>query len=343
MANPLEQGPVRYDDAFERFDAKVARVEAAVMTFALLAMSASYFLKIVFEAVVAERNFIDAFLLRWMHGTDTTPPPELLAHVHGTLTPIIVVVGLLATGVAGARTATLQRARAAGTPAPGWNGMTLAAGVGIAVGLAAIGVLVMKVPSRWVALGLYGAGLVLFAGRARRMGELGAYLGLWLPLSLPIVALLWVIPAQYAWVNDLAKVLIMYVGFLGASMASREQKHILLNFGRKLWPPTMKRGFEAASLSIWLAFDLLLLALAWHLFSMHLEAGSTLSILPIGESHISLPVVISLVLMAMRVAADLVRVLRGQTPIPAPSAPSAPAAPRAPTPPAADGATQEAA
>lgn len=325
MANPLEQGPVRYDDAFERFDAKVARVEAAVMTFALLAMSASYFLKIVFEAVVAERNFIDAFLLRWMHGTDSTPPPELLAHVHGTLTPVIVVVGLLATGIAAARTATLQRARDAGTAAPGWSATTFAAGVGIALGFAAIGVVVMMVPSRWVALGLYATGLVLFAGRARRMGDLPAYLALWVPLSIPIVSLFWVIPAQYAWVNDLAKVLIMYVGFLGASMASREQKHILLNFGRKLWPASMKRGFEAASLAIWLVFDLLLLALAWHLFSMHLNAGSTLSILPIGESHISLPVVISLVLMAMRVAADLVRVLRGQTPIASPSGPQGPA------------------
>ena len=329
MANPLEQGPVRYDDAFERFDAKVARVEAAVMTFALLAMSASYFLKIVFEAVVAERNFIDAFLLRWMHGTDSTPPAELLTYVHGTLTPIIVVVGLLCAGVAAARTATLQRARNAGAPAPGWNAMSAVAGIAIALGLAAIGVLVMVVPSRWVSLGLYAAGLGLFAGRARRMGDLGAYVALWVPLSIPIVALLWVIPAQYAWVNDLAKVLIMYVGFLGASMASREQKHILLNFGRKLWPASMKRGFEAMSLSIWLGFDLLLLALAWHLFSMHLNAGSTLSILPIGESHISLPVVISLVIMATRVAADLVRVLRGQTPVaptPAPEQPTALAA-----------------
>ena len=324
MANPLEQGPVRYDDAFERFDARLARVEAAVMTFALLAMSASYFLKIVFEAVVAERNFIDAFLLRWLHGTDSPPPPELLAQVHGAWTPTIVAVGLLGTGLAAARTGSLQRARDAGAPAPGWSAMTVAAGVGIALGFGALGLLVMKVPSRWVALALYATGLTLFAGRARRMGELGAYLALWLPLSLPIVGLLWVIPAQYAWVNDLAKVLIMYVGFLGASMASREQKHILLNFGRKLWPASLKRGFEATSLTIWLAFDLLLLALAWHLFSMHLSAGSTLSILPIGESHISLPVVISLVLMSIRVAADLVRVLRGQTPEAPPSAPSGP-------------------
>ena len=81
MANPLEQGPQRYDDALERLDAKVFRVEAGVMSFALLAMSVTYFLKIVYEAVIAERNFVDAFLLRWLHSAETEAPDALVAQL----------------------------------------------------------------------------------------------------------------------------------------------------------------------------------------------------------------------------------------------------------------------
>ncbi len=40
-----------------------------------------------------------------------------------------------------------------------------------------------------------------------------------------------------------------------------------------------------------------------------------LSILPIAEYHISLPVLISFALMSMRVAVDLFRVVTGATPV----------------------------
>lgn len=321
MANPLEQGPARYDDALERIDRMVFRVEAGVMSFALLAMSVTFFLKIVYEAVIAERNFVDAFLLRWMHGTETEAPDALVATVHGVYTPSLVAVALLLLGVGAARTATQQIARARGDEAaPPWKAATLLAGVAIAIGFAAVGWLVVVVPAQIACGVLYLFFLVLFARRAQGKGELGLFLLLWLPLSLPIGVLVSRIPEQYAWVNDLSKVLIMYVGFLGASMASREQKHILLNFGRKLWPQGAKRAIEALSLTIWLGFNLLLLALGYHLFALHQHAGSTLSILPIPEYHISLPVLLSFALMSLRVAADLFRVVTGAEPVPSAAA-----------------------
>lgn len=318
MANPLEQGPQRYDDALERLDAKVFRVEAGVMSFALLAMSVTYFLKIVYEAVIAERNFVDAFLLRWLHSAETEAPDALVAQVHGVYTPTLVALALVLLGVGAARTATTQIARARGdADAPAWTVWTLLAGLAIAAGFAAVGWLVVAVPSQIACGVLYAAFLALFVRRAHGKGELLPFLLVWVPLSLPIGVLIARIPEQYAWVNDLAKVLIMYVGFLGASMASREQKHILLNFGRKLWPAGAKRAIEALSLTIWLAFNLLLLALGYHLFALHQQAGSTLSILPIPEYHISLPVLLSFALMSLRVAADLWRVATGAEPQPA--------------------------
>ncbi len=316
MANPLEQGPKRYDDALERIDRVVYRVEAGVMSFALLAMSLTFFLKIIYEAVIAERNFVDAFLLRWLHGTETEAPDALIATVHGLYTPSLVTVALLLLGVGAARTATQQIAKGRGdAERPPWSAMTFVAGVAIAAAFAATGWLVVVVPSRIATGALYVLFLGMFAARARRHGELGPFFALWIPLSLPVGVLIARIPEQYAWVNDLSKVLIMYVGFLGASMASREQKHILLNFGRKLWPAAARRGFEVVSLTIWLGFNLLLLALGYHLFALHQQAGSMLSILPIAEYHISLPVLISFALMSMRVAVDLFRVITGATPV----------------------------
>lgn len=328
--NPLESAIARYDDGFEKLDRNIFRVEAGLMTFALLAMSFTYFLKIVFEAVIAERNFVDAFLLRWIHGTDTQVPPELLAQVHGTYSPALVAVVLLALGIGAARTIAGQRARGEdqSAPPPPWKVTDLALGLGIAGAFVAVGWLVVQVPSALMCGAIYAAALALFARRAQQRGELPVFLVTWGVLSLPIGVLISRIPTQYAWVNDLSKILIMYVGFLGASMASRDRKHIVLNFGRRLWPAGGKRAVEALSLTVWLLFDLLLLTLAWHLMQLQLDAGSSLSILPVPEYHIVLPVLISFALMAVRVSADLVRVVTGAEPQPPDPGPEqSPAAP----------------
>ena len=315
MAGPsLDSKTLRYRDGFEPIDAAIFRFEAGLMTFALLAMSATYFLKIVFEAVIAERNFVDAFLLKWLHGVETQPPPELVDAVHGVYSPAIVAAVLLITGLGAARAIQTQKHRdehGENAETPGWNAMTFGIGVGVVLGFVALGMLVVKVPSSVLCGAMYAAGVVLFGLRAKTRGELGGYAVTWLVLSAPIGVLISRIPDQYAWVNDLSKMLIMYVGFIGASMASRDRKHIVLNFGRRLWPEQSKKWVEAASLLLWLCFDLLLLALAWHLFELQLSAGSMLSILPSPEYHIILPVVLSFGLMALRVLVDLVRVLRG--------------------------------
>lgn len=315
MAGPsLDAKTLRYRDSIEPLDAMVFRLEAGLMTFALLAMSATYFLKIVFEAVIAERNFVDAFLLKWMHGVESQPSEELVAAVHGVYSPVIVATVLLVTGLGAARAIQVQKHRDTHGEEgddPRWAVSTLLVAVGVVVGFIALGALVVHVPSGLLCGVIYAVGVTLFGLRAKRQGDLGAYAATWAVLSVPIGVLIVRIPEQYAWVNDLSKVLIMYVGFIGASMASRDRKHIVLNFGRRLWPKAGKRFIEALSLFIWLCFDLLLLALAWHLFELQASAGSTLSILPIPEYHIILPVLLSFALMAVRVAVDLVRALKG--------------------------------
>lgn len=314
MAGPaLDSRTLRYRDGLEPLDAALFRFEAGLMTFALLAMSATYLLKIIFEALSAERSFVDSFLLRWAHGTESAPPAELVEQVTGVWSPLIVGVIGLVMGFGAARAILVQKGQESGVFAdtPPAIGKVLGLGAAIILGFVLVGLIVIKVHSALLCGTVYGVMLVLFAMRARRRGELAAFVVMWLLLSVPIGVLIARIPGEYAWVNDLSKILIMYVGFVGASMASRHRKHIVLNFGRRLWPKNHQRAAEAVSLTVWLLFDLLLLTLALHLFELQYTAGSTLSILPIPEYHVVLPVVLSFVLMSARVAVDLMRVIRG--------------------------------
>ena len=334
-AAPSEtQAPPRFDDWFERLDARIFRLETGVIAFALCAMSLTYFLKIVFEAVIAQRNFVDSFLLRWVHTGAGPAPAELVDLVHGVWTPSLVGTGVVLMSFAAARTMQIRGAQLAHggahvhdtaqrqgphnhPPRLPWTWQVLAGGAAIAAGLVVFGWLVTVVPARLACVLLYVGGLWLFARRALRRGELALWLVTWAVLSVPVGMLLWRIPEQYAWVNDLSKVLIMYVGFVGASMASRERRHVALNFGRKLWPKRWERGIEVVSIAGSLAFVLLLAALAMDLLLMRLHSDSQLSILPLPEYHIVLPVVVSFLLMAMRLSADLLRLLRRATPVPA--------------------------
>ena len=319
MGTPLGTQAKRYDDGFEHFDARLFRLEAGVITFALLAMSLPYFLKIVYEAVIAQRNFVDNFLLRMMHDGEGPVPSELVGQVHGQLTPLLVTIILLLTGLGAARAIEGHRHREQGASesetTPPWTFKTAWMTCIITIGFVLFGWLVVKVPSNVACSLLYVVLVALFGRRAWCQGQLLPYAIAWSLLSLPVIALIWRIPEQYAWVYDMCKILIMYVGFIGASMASREQKHIALKFGRKLWPRGGQRALEILSLSVWLAFDLLLLVLAVHLFEVQWSSGSTLPILPVAEYHITLPVVLSFTLMSMRVAADLVRAAMGRTPV----------------------------
>ncbi|HAN31033.1 MAG TPA: hypothetical protein DCQ06_05495 [Myxococcales bacterium] len=311
MANPMTEQIARHDDGFERFDAQLYRIETGVMTFALMAMSVTYFLKIIFEAVIAERNFVEAFLLRWLHSGESAPSDILVQRVEQMYAPALVVAVIVGIGLGVARTISHARTPQ-GRRAP-WSTRDLLVGVLVGIGQVGLGWLVVNVPSK-VLCGLgYGGLLVLFGWPKKERGIDLRYIATWALLTVPIGTLISRIPDQYAWVNDLSKVLIMYVGFLGASMASRERKHIVLNFGRKLWPQVAKRGVEMFSLSVWMLFNLLLLALSWHLFALQVEAKSTLAILPIPEYHIVLPVVLSFALMSVRVGADLVRLAQGKS------------------------------
>jgi TRAP-type C4-dicarboxylate transport system permease small subunit len=50
---------------------------------------------------------------------------------------------------------------------------------------------------------------------------------------------LWVLPNGLVWSQTLGLVLMLWVGVVGASMAARDRRHLALDLGSKLWPPSV--------------------------------------------------------------------------------------------------------
>lgn len=61
-----------------------------------------------------------------------------------------------------------------------------------------------------------------------------------LGLTGAIALLLFALPNGLVWGPALALGLMLWLGFLGASMATYEQKHLSLEMGEKLWPPRVQ-------------------------------------------------------------------------------------------------------
>ncbi len=61
-------------------------------------------------------------------------------------------------------------------------------------------------------------------------------------------------PSGYSWADDYALFLLMWTGFLGASMATREAMHIRMDVMRKFCPPHLLPYFNAASYGTAAAF-----------------------------------------------------------------------------------------
>lgn len=69
--------------------------------------------------------------------------------------------------------------------------------------------------------------------------------GLVVGLYAAVRAFLWILPSGLIWAQTLALVLTLWVGFLGASMATHDLKHLKVDAAEKLVPPAAKRYVES--------------------------------------------------------------------------------------------------
>jgi C4-dicarboxylate transporter DctQ subunit len=120
----------------------------------------------------------------------------------------------------------------------------------------------------------------------------------------------------YIWASELSSLLLMYVGFLGASMATKEGRHIQVDAIRKGLSLRLLPLYNGVGNAITVLFCGLLLAMTLFYMKTTLEAGNQLEATELPEVLMALPIALCLVLMVVRFSArashELGMYLRGE-------------------------------
>lgn len=287
-----------------RIDSAIYYFERGIVVVTLLTLAIAYFFDIVSVEVASADNAFDRVIYRFAgFGDDMRPDEAFRNRVHGTITPIIL----------GTLTWILAYLAVIGQPSGRtWPlGRKLLASLGIVAGIVGVLAAIAYLPPMWVCAVTWVAFVLAYGWRAKERGGLIPYLIAWIP-GVPIY--LWLfshIDEGYAWAQDLGKVLIMWIGFLGASMATRDRKHIRIDFVRKALGPKRTPVYNAVSYFVTIIFCGIMAVLAIAYFYHDLDLGGTLTSIPIPLNWIVAPIACTLIMMVFRFSGRMVLALRG--------------------------------
>ncbi len=141
--------------------------------------------------------------------------------------------------------------------------------------------------------------------------SVGKSLGFSFALTLGLYAFLWafltVLPNGLVWSQTLGLVLMLWVGVVGASLATAERRHLALDLGSKLWPKRALPYVQAVGNVVTAAFCLALAALAVWSLKDHWKdwrdtqgAGGVFAALPIPKWAAYLAIPTGFLAMAVR-------------------------------------------
>lgn len=291
----------------ERLDREIYAVEAGLVTGALLVMAMTYFLQIVHREMIAGINAFDRLLLRWAgHETVEAAPDELKASISGVWTPTVLGILIFIGAVLAMRTRDWVGVDREAGEAPEVNwGKRLGWSVVVTGVFFGVLKLVAAVPAQYVCIiglvGMAGPAIYLTAREKLWGGLTGAAIGggfiAWFFLSN--------VEGDYIWSMELSSVLLMYVGFFGASMATRDKKHIQIDFIRKKVPPKHLGLYNALSGLLTLLFCVFLMVLAVAYLAENFKHEGTMAASKLPHFIVSLPIPIALALMIVRFGADV--------------------------------------
>jgi C4-dicarboxylate transporter DctQ subunit len=144
---------------------------------------------------------------------------------------------------------------------------------------------------------------VIFVGAAYGLLELFVYL----------------VPNGLIWSQTLGLALMVWAGFVGASLAARARRHLSLEVGPKLFPEAARKYVVALGHLATAGFTIFLAALAvWSVFQHHNDwttsnyEGGTFPSLAIPKWAAFLAIPYGLAVMALRVLGDMAATLRGE-------------------------------
>jgi TRAP-type C4-dicarboxylate transport system permease small subunit len=256
----LSPGRARLYRVVSLVDEAVYRTEVALVTIAALVMTITVSLAILHRSFESSDSLLANKLLVFfgLFGVDNTP--ENQAALAAWATPLILCVIIYFVSRSSFSASAARQGRTANKRNAMFAGM---AGIFIAYVLLQ---LILHVPSRWVCTVLVLVGCLTWLIQATRNGRrfdvvlaiLLAYGGYQACATLR---------PGYSWAQELSLILLAWMAFLGASMATRSRRHIQVDALSKLIPHRFRPWSRAFGLTISTLFCAYLTYLAYrHVF-----------------------------------------------------------------------------
>ncbi len=278
--------------AIARVDDGLYRIERAVVTAAMLIMSGTVCLNIYYQFLTGQR----AVWRRMQAGTEDP----------GSLVPSVALAAIL-----------VLLFRAAASAAPALRDMRALHWILGAIGTAAaiaLGAAMLTLSSAavcqvlMVLVGIYLFVLVLgrpvpARGPLVPPGTIAGLIGVLLGTAGGIV-LAGRVPEGYTWAQKLALFLLLWVAFIGASMATHDQRHLMVDAVRKAVPARFLPWFNALSWMTAAVFTAGFFYLSWIYLQLRLGEDPTPGEIPDWLKVLSIPV--SLALVTVRFAGQAI-------------------------------------
>lgn len=302
--NPYEGpwGPIRRIDDF------IFTVEMAVLWTFLAVSAVMVFLDVMYRRLAAPDSKV----------------AELTARILGIESPealdILTTAGPIVTGVIGvgllyfAFWTAEDRASEDGeksTMKPIIETVIAAAGLGL------LGWIMIQptVESRWFYLLVYGlcAAWWLYGQlRKRAPGLVTRLIGFVIVTALFVYVTLNYFPDGYSWSKELSLIMLLWVGFLGASVCAHEGKHIQVGALKRVVPPSMSRYTNAIGYLATAAFCLFMALLGWEYAkeALQLEGRFEQTNIPDWVATIAVPAAFAMT-MVRYIAATISAMLGG--------------------------------
>jgi C4-dicarboxylate transporter, DctM subunit len=274
-------------------DDAVFRAEKAMISVFLIAMTAMVFIDVVYRRLSAPDSRIGRLIASFTGVASNTPERAFL---DANIAPIVgAVVGVL---LLWAGYATAQRNGARLLLGSRFSAILLA--LVTAAFAALFGLLLLSFESWVVYLILYGIsiGLYLFhLVRTRPDGwKLRALAVLFVLTPAFLVLALRFFPQEYNWAKELAMLMVLWVGFFGASICVHEGKHIRIEALEKTWPVRARAAIRigSAAVAAVLCAFLVYLGYRYVVASVELEMRLIETDLPDWVMTVSIPIAFAL-------------------------------------------------
>lgn len=224
-----------------KIDDLVFAVEEVIVITALIAMAVMVFLDVVYRRLSSQDSKVGAVLARIFGVED----PATRALLDETVAPTVGT----AIGIALVWFAFWSAERHKGAPLLAIRGANLVLTAVTSAAIALCCWLMLELPSKFIYLMIYAGGVALWATPVLRAKAEG-----WVP-RIAIVALVvtplfvWLawtyFPEGYTWSQELSLMLLLWIGFMGASVCAHEGRHLRMEAFDKALPAKAARFIHA--------------------------------------------------------------------------------------------------